>query len=151
MLKRRVRQCQWQNQFWAFKKWVSGLSRRVPSVMSSMNGSQADISTDATSFIEQLDQALVKSQSMVAAQMQASLSEKSESIKFKAKDQAVVAILSKHVLHKQPAMAVKHRFMQRWRSQCQALAQKSHHQDWQNEQISTVIKEKQDLEKKVEF
>ena len=54
--------------------------------MSTKNGSLADISTDATSFIEQLDQALIKSQSMVAAQMQASLSEKSESIKFKAKD-----------------------------------------------------------------
>ena len=101
-------------------------------------------------MIEQLDQALIKTQSMVAAQMQASMSEKSESIKFKAKDQALIAILSKHVLHKQPAMATKHRFMQRWKSQKAALARKSHHQDWQNEQIATVIKEKQDLEKKVE-
>ncbi len=39
-----------------------------------------------SSMIEQLDQALIKSQSMIAAQMQASLSDKTQSIKFKAKD-----------------------------------------------------------------
>lgn len=42
-------------------------------------------------------------------------------------------------------------FFKRWHANSNYIAQKTHQQDWQNEQISTVMKEKQELERKVEY
>ena len=64
--------------------------------------------------MEALDQALIHSQSLIAARMQESLSEKQLSIKSKAKDQILVYLLSKNVLHKQPSSVMKNMFFKRW-------------------------------------
>lgn len=42
-------------------------------------------------------------------------------------------------------------FFKKWRAYSCLMAQKSHQNDWQNDQIATVMKEKQELEKKVEY
>ena len=73
VLKRRLHHSYWQILFRSFTKWKTGDS--------------ADAGNSQNSaMIEQIDEALVKNQSMIAAQMQASLNDKTESIKFKAKD-----------------------------------------------------------------
>ena len=92
---------------------------------------------------------MVTSASLVAAHMQASLCEKTEKIKFKAKDQALKLILTSQVLHKQPSVRQLNVFLKRWKERASDIAVRAHQKDWQNEQISTVLKEKQELEKKV--
>lgn len=82
--------------------------------------------------------------------MHASLSEKTQSIKFKAKDQALISVLTRQILHKQPSMCQLNLSFRKWKSAAALISHRLHQKDWQNDQIQTVLREKQVLEKKVE-
>ena len=79
------------------------------------------------------------------------MSEKSQSIKFKAKDQSMLVVLINQILRKQPSIRLTNAYFKRWRINAKLLGKKTHQQQWQNEKLATVMREKQDLERKVEF